>query len=306
MIVRLILILCSAVMFASCAHISPLTHRQRVAHNITSAFVRVHTSVTYEIKRCNPEQLTQCREIGLGITGPSGIGSGGIIAHTDSSSIVLTAAHVVERFGQTPSSNPSVIQGVIRAYAGITGTPLAIARIEFQEGILIAEGIETIIFVAASDGNDYQIESIDCHDVHDVCLITTAERINNTPLLTMSSNPPVIGDKVQCAQGPFGYAIPGIMVPLFEGIFSGSTPQVMGALAKDYYTFSVAPGSSGSLIVNRNGEIWGVVTMFMSGPFCAEGVGCHAMSSGITVSVPFTDIQQFVTQFLLAIDREES
>ena len=293
-------------MFASCAHISPLTHRQRVAHNITSAFVRVHTSVTYDIKRCNPDRLTQCYEIGLGITGPAGMGSGGIVAHTNNSSIVLTAAHVVDQFGQTPPSDPSAIQGVIRAYAGITGTPLEIAKIEFQEGILIAQGIETTVSVAASDGRDYQIESINCHNVHDVCLITTSERINNISPLTISSSPPVIGDKVHCAQGPFGYAIPGMMVPLFEGTFSGSTPQVMGSLAKDYYTFPVAPGSSGSLIVNRSGQIIGIVSMFMSGPFCIEGLGCHAMSSGITVSVPFTDIQQFITQFLSAINREES
>ena len=306
MIIRLIPFLCFILTLVSCAHTMPLTPRQQTAKHITSAYVRVHTSVSYEIKRCNPNDLTQCREIGLAITGPAGIGSGGIIAHSDSSSAILTATHVVSDFGARPSSNQSAIQGIIRAYAGITGTPLSLAKQEFRRGILKAEGIETSLTIAASNGIEYKVNSIDCHSTYDICVITTSSKIESTPTLSVSHRPPVIGDKIHCAQGPFGYAIPGMMVPLFEGIYSGSTPPYRGTLAQDYYTFPVAPGSSGSLILNQQGEIMGVVSMFMSGPFCADGLGCSSMSSGITVSVPFSIVHQFVVDFISSYDREES
>jgi S1-C subfamily serine protease len=294
-------------MFTSCAHIrQPLTPRQLVSSQISEAFVRVHISVSYEIKQCHPKDLSRCREIGLGITGPAGIGSGGVISHNDESSSILTATHVVSSFGQIPPSHPDAIQGVIRAYARITGTSLEIARLQFQSGALVAEGIETIVSVATSNGKEYRVNSIDCHPVHDVCMITTASRIEDVPTLSVSSTAPSIGDEVRCAQGPFGYAIPGMMVPLFDGVYSGQTPRVRGSLAKDYYTFPVAPGSSGSLIVNTSGQIVGIVSMFMSGPFCADnGLGCHAMSSGITVSIPYNIVRQFIIESL-STSREEN
>ncbi len=306
MIVRLASIFCSALILLSCAHTPSLTPRQSVVRTITSAFVRVHVSVSYEIKRCNPKDLSQCREIGLSITGPAGIGSGGIIAHSGSESAILTATHVVNDFGAIPPSEPENIRSnIVRAYSEITGTPIELARAEFHYGTLRAEGIETIISVMASNGREYRINSINCHNIHDVCVITTAARIEGTPTLRLSSSSPVMGDEVYCAQGPFGYAIPGIMVPLFQGIYSGSTPRVRGSLAKDYYTFPVAPGSSGSLVINQAGQIVGVVSMFMSGPFCVEGLGCHAMSSGITVSVPHNVVREFVEEFLSTPIREK-
>ena len=125
----------------------------------------------------------------------------------------------------------------------------------------------------------------------------TSSKIEDVVPLTMSDSQPIVGDRVFCAQGPFGYAIPGMMVPLFEGIYSGHTPPTSGTPPQDYYTFPVAPGSSGSLIVNQQGEVVGVVTSFMYGPLCSA-TGCQAFSSGITVSVAYTDVQQFFNHLL--------
>ena len=294
--VRSLSLFCIALFTMACAHTATLTPRQRVADTITTAYVRVHTYSSYEILECESGN-TECRPLGLQITTSDGIGSGGIVKHYESYSVIMTAAHVVSSLNTLPSGDVRTQSNVIRAFSEIVGMPLRDASILFQAGRLQARGIESKVTAVASDGNEYEVNAGRCHPNLDLCFIRTIDKIEGIRPLTISDQPPIIGDNVFCAQGPFGYAIPGMMVPLFEGIYSGKTPEATGTPPQDYYTFPVAPGSSGSLIVNQQGEVVGLVTSFMYGPLCSP-TGCQAFSSGITVSVPFTDIQQFFNQLL--------
>lgn len=296
MMIRSLSLFCIALFTMACAHTATLTPRQRVADTVTTAFVRVHTYSSYEILECESRN-TECRPLGLQITTSSGIGSGGIVKHYESYSVIMTAAHVISSLNTTPSGDISTQSNVIRAFSEIVGVPLRDASTLFRAGRLQARGIDSRVTVAASDGNEYEINGGRCHPNLDVCFARTASKIENIEPLVISERPPTIGDNVFCAQGPFGYAIPGMMVPLFEGIYSGKTPKAAGTPPQDYYTFPVAPGSSGSLIVNQRGEVIGLVTSFMYGPLCSSD-SCQAFSSGITVSIPFTDIQQFFNHLL--------
>ena len=114
-------------------------------------------------------------------------------------------------------------------------------------------------------------------------------KIKEVQPLKVSNDFPKIGDKALIASGPFGYGIPGMMVPIFEGIYSGKTPD-----KKDYYTLQVVPGSSGSLIVNSEGDVIGIVSMFITGSFCPGRLGCQVLPSGVMVSVPLSIIQDLV------------
>jgi hypothetical protein len=232
--------------------------------------------------------------MGLQITTTQGIGSGGVIKQYEAYSVIMTAAHVISGLNTLPSSDITTHGQVIRAFSDIMGLPHEEVTPLFQAGRLSARGISTTVTVVASNGTEYQVDGARCHSTLDVCFAKTSSRIDNVTPLVVSDEPPVIGDRMFCAQGPFGYAIPGMMVPLFEGIYSGRTPTP----AQDYYTFPVAPGSSGSLIVNQRGEVVGLVTSFMYGPLCADSHGCHAFSSGITVSIAYTDVREFFNHLI--------
>lgn len=298
MIVRLVSTICFSIALLSCAHLPRHTTPQQVASNISASFVRVHTYSTYEMYQCEaPAQ--GCVPIGLQITTTSGVASGGIVKHYDDYTVVLTAQHVVSGFNTAPRPSGNVI----RAFAEIMGAPYDEVLAAFRSDLLFAHGLKTNVTIVASDSAEYPIIGIRCHETLDMCFARTASRVNNVEPLTIADSRPIIGDTVTCAQAPFGYAIPGLMVPIFMGTYSGHTPEVGTDTQKDYYTFPVAPGSSGSLIVNQHGQIVGLVTAFMYGPLCMGANDCQVLSSGITTSVPYSDIQEFFNQ-LLALNQE--
>ena len=304
MITRFVSLLLVSFFAMACAHTSSLTPRQQVANNVTSAFVRVHTYSTYEIYECEQAQ-GDCQPLGLQITTTEGMGSGGIVKHHESYSVVMTAAHVVSRFNTTPASSPTINPNVVRAFSEITSTPPKAAAFLFRTGQLRSRGIKSTVSIVASNQEEYQVEAVRCHDTLDMCFIKTVAKVDDVRPLQISENAPVIGDRIYCAQGPFGYAIPGMMVPFFEGNYSGSTPITPGTPPQDYYTFPVAPGSSGSLIVNEQGYVIGLVTSFMYGPLCTN-TGCQAFSSGITVSVPYVEVQSFFNELSLVLNQDKN
>ncbi len=292
-IVRLVSTVFFAIALISCAHIPHSTPQRQVVNNISSSFVRVHTYSTYEIYQCEASRQN-CNSVGLQITTTSGVASGGIIKQYEDYTVVLTARHVLSRFNTLPRPTGNVV----RAFSEIVGMPYNEALLAFQAGILFAKGINTKVTVAASDGAEYHISGIRCDERLDMCFARTDTKINNVEPLVIAPEGPAPGDPVLCAQGPFGYAIPGLMVPVFAGIYSGHTPATEHDLPRDYYTFPVAPGSSGSLIVNSRGHVIGIVTAFMYGPLCMGNENCQVLSSGITTSVPHSNIQEFFNQLL--------
>ena len=70
------------------------------------------------------------------------------------------------------------------------------------------------------------------------------------------------------------------VVPIFEGRYIGQRGDAA------FYTFDAAPGSSGSMILNRNGELVGVLhSVFVK-------------MQSIIVSVTFEDMKSFIYECL--------
>ena len=293
MYVARVFFLLSLAFLSSCAHTSIRTNhdvsqsRDFYGH-ISSAFIRIQTIRTYRILACSEVNTTQCRVL-TEASGPAGFGSGGIIRHNVDSTDILTATHVIDEFEKAPPVDLRSVGPLLSQFSMMYGISPDEIKYRLQKQHLRIQGVRTTLVAVASDGKSYEVKSTDCHDSADVCLIRT-NLINDIEPLAISKNQPQMGDRSYMASGPFGYAIPGMMVPLFEGIFSGQTPD-----NKDYYTIHVTPGSSGSLIVNHRGEVIGVVSMFITGSFCPEPVGCQVLPSGITVSVPLAMIHDLLT-----------
>jgi len=295
---RLFLIVAFSISLFSCAHYSPrhanaiADHRRNTLQQITEAFVRIQVVKTYRIYACLETDTSQCRQI-VEMSKATGFGSGGIIGHSGSSSMVLTATHVVDEFGTPPSTELHDVIGFLREFARAYGMSQNELIYRLKVNHLKIAGVATSVIAVASDGNSYEIIGTNCLPVeeNDVCMLTTRTRIPGVEPLTIATRSPEVGDVAFIASGPFGYAIPGMMVPLFEGIFSGSTPD-----NREYYTLQVTPGSSGSLIVNRHGEVTGIVSMFITGSFCPGELGCQVLPSGIAVSVPHRAIKGFLSE----------
>lgn len=275
----------------SCAHFRPASriHHQRseVSQNIFQAFTRIQVVRSYDIFVCSEIDTSVCRSV-VQMSKASGFGSGGIIRHNENSTEILTAAHVVDEFNQLSPVTPEATEGFLLEFARVSGILKPELMWRLKKGHLKIVGLKTVIYVVASDGNSYKVRSLNCDAGSDACIVQT-NKIDGVEPLSLSSSAPQIGDTVLIASGPFGYGIPGMMVPIFEGIYSGETPD-----GKDYYTLQVVPGSSGSLIVNHDGDIVGIVSMFITGSFCPGELGCQVLPSGVMVSVPLSVIHELV------------
>jgi len=274
----------------SCAHVRPASiaqQRSKVSENIFQAFTRVQVVRSYEILVCSESDTSICK-VFVQMSNASSFGSGGVIRHHETTSEILTAAHVVSEFDQISPVTPGATEGFLLEFARMVGISNQELKYRLKQDHLRIRGLKTIIYVVASDGDSYKVESINCDPNSDACIVFT-NKIKEVQPLKVSNDFPKIGDKALIASGPFGYGIPGMMVPIFEGIYSGKTPD-----KKDYYTLQVVPGSSGSLIVNSEGDVIGIVSMFITGSFCPGRLGCQVLPSGVMVSVPLSIIQDLV------------
>lgn len=87
----------------------------------------------------------------------------------------------------------------------------------------------------------------------DICMLYGAS-IEDAPL-PLASSLPDNGEKVYNMAAPTGYSFKN-MVPIFEGRYSGINPEGWAI-----YTIPVTGGSSGSPVLNRAGEVVGMIVM---------------------------------------------
>ena len=92
--------------------------------------------------------------------------------------------------------------------------------------------------------------------VHDICIFRVP--MINLPAVTIAKNSPVVGDRVFVGAFPLGVYNPG-HVPFFEGYYAGILD------GKASYTIPVTGGASGGGIVNKKGELVGVVSLAIEG-----------------------------------------
>ena len=84
--------------------------------------------------------------------------------------------------------------------------------------------------------------------------------------VSVSSSPPDIGERVFSMASPRAIFDPN-MIPLFEGFYSGKAGE-----KRDAYTIPAQGGSSGAPIVNKRGEVVGIIVAKIGGleNFCVS------------------------------------
>jgi len=174
-------------------------------------------------------------------------GSGFIVKITHKGSFIMTAAHVCA----TDTS-------------------------ELQKGVQVKD----LLKVQTLDGRYYNVSVLKYNREIDACLMYADELVDNVQEVSLSQDAPKEGDKVYNIASPYGIHYDNV-VPIFEGRYFGTRNF------KAFYTFNAGPGSSGSMILNENGELIGLLHSVY--------IDMHS----IVVSVSYDSLIQFIKTGLI-------
>lgn len=178
----------------------------------------------------------------------SGItGSGSIVKRIENGSYILTAAHVCES----------------ERLAKIAKT-----------GKLLGTSFRAVDI----DGKAYPLFVLSANTSADLCLLF-AEGLLDHPALKLASRSPRAGERIYNMAAPQGIFTIN-MFPLFSGYYAGHDRSY------DLYTIPATQGSSGSPILNSDGDLIGVVTMSFTG------------FQNMSLSPPYNSLRAFLSSYL--------
>jgi len=167
----------------------------------------------------------------------SGTGSGVVVGERDGKSLVVTAGHVCAG----GSDMVPMIQNLNVQY-----------HIELETGFG-KPGIGTIL-------------SIDM--INDLCLLISDTYLG--PALPIYEGEPSLHEKVYNMASPLGLAVP-VAVPVFDGYFTGQVSSLY------IFTIPAAPGSSGSPVMNEDGEVLSIINA-AAVSFDEYAIGCKTQA----------------------------
>jgi S1-C subfamily serine protease len=146
---------------------------------------------------------------------------------------------------------------------------------EDQSKYILGVKVESKLMVEALDGREYDAQIVD-HDPNiDICVMFVEHMVSGIERVVIADEKPKEGDKVYNIASPHGIHYKNV-VPIFEGRYIGQRGDAA------FYTFDAAPGSSGSMILNREGELVGVLhSVFVK-------------MQSIIVAVTFEDMKSFI------------
>lgn len=141
-------------------------------------------------------------------------------------------------------------------------------------------GAEKNLSITDFYGNVYPATIILTDIQNDLCLLEV-EGFDN-PGVPLAEDPSRLGEKVYSVAAPMAFFSPG-MVPMLDGYYSGDVYSSNGT--DSVYTVPASQGSSGSSVINEDGEIVGVVHSSLSG------------FSGVAISSTYTQVKAFLLKF---------
>tara|TARA_R100000808_G_scaffold22376_1_gene48666 strand:- start:1091 stop:1840 length:750 start_codon:yes stop_codon:yes gene_type:complete len=170
--------------------------------------------------------------------------------------VMITLVKTVDGYNQKLNAG-SVASGAGVIYKGQPHILTANHVCDYSDIIGPAEklGFTPTIKISAVDnsGEQYDLEIVKQNTEGDLCLLKGKKERLSIPTLVLAKDPPEKNKKYFNFAAPAGVFNPGV-VPLFEGMYAGIFYGVYAL-----YTIPVYPGSSGSPIVNSDGELVGMV-----------------------------------------------
>ena len=141
---------------------------------------------------------------------------------------------------------------------------------------IMQDSLDVISEITAYDsmGRSWKTEKVYVSEADDLCLLSSDIEIDSE--IKISKIFPVPGDKVTAISAPHGIHDRNVSLH-FSGIFSGCDYNDIC-----FYTIPAAPGSSGSLILNTEGKIVGMIQMTSSG------------FGSLSIGVGLTSIRKFL------------
>ena len=147
-------------------------------------------------------------------------------------------------------------------------------------GMLPGVTATDVLKVETLEGKYYDAVVLSHNPDIDACLMFADNLVTGVEEVSLSNSRPVPGDKIYNIASPYGIHYPNV-VPIFEGRYIGNRGH------KDFYTFDAGPGSSGSMILNENGELIGLLH------------SVYRDMHQIVVSVDYDSLMQFIRRGLI-------
>ena len=200
----------------------------------TQSFFRLTKTIKIKIcegKKKKKKKSSICIESEFGMTASGFV----VAAHDTDGAYLMTAAHVCDTIDDLKNIRIDPLQKIFQK------PKVSLVSEEYKgSDIRGAEHKLKVVYTTKPEEDD-------------MCILY-GESILGEPL-TMAPIMPDNGEKVYNMSAPTGYSFKN-MVPIFEGRYSGINPEGWAI-----YTIPVIGGSSGSPILNRNGQVVGMIVM---------------------------------------------
>jgi len=212
------------------------TLRNGTQHLPRQSFIFIHNQIVFQA--CTTTSPEVCTDIGEGAF----TGSGFMVASTSSASWGITAGHLCTHEAPTGAQVIDPTTGEVRE-----------------------PRIRSSIRVVWLGGQWIEAVVEEVHPDLDLCVLRL-DNVRAEQIIEVAPNPPEHGDRVYVLSAPLGTFDDRGMLLTFEGYYSGSTsdiPPPLGGrpMAFDAYTVPSRGGSSGSPIMNAEGQLVGVTSV---------------------------------------------